>query len=178
MRACLNVEELRRLQLGQTAPQLERARFRDGLEEREGHRFSDDRRRLQQVLDGRGQPVDPGSEYGLNGSRNLDRVQGLGEAEGSTGSNDHPGFDERAHALLEEERIALRAVDEQALEWLQRRSRANEIIEKHRRALGRQGVDPQLRVIALTTPGMLILGAVVDEQEQAGAWKAVDDAVE
>jgi hypothetical protein len=41
-------------------------------------------------------------------------------------------------------------------------------------ALGRQGVDPELPIRGLAAPAMLILGPVVDEEEDPGTWETLD----
>ena len=45
-------------------------------------------------------------------------------------------------------------------------------------ALRGQGVEPELGVVGLAAPAVLVLGAVVDEQEHAGGGQALDQAVE
>ena len=45
-------------------------------------------------------------------------------------------------------------------------------------ALGRQRVDPELGVVALAAPGVAVLRAVVDQQQDPGGRQALDQAVE
>jgi hypothetical protein len=45
-------------------------------------------------------------------------------------------------------------------------------------ALGWQRVKPELGVVGLVAPGVLILRAVIDEQEDAGRRQALDQAIE
>ena len=42
----------------------------------------------------------------------------------------------------------------------------------------RQRIEPQLRIVGLAPPAVLVLGSVVDQQQEAGCWQAVDEAVE
>ena len=42
----------------------------------------------------------------------------------------------------------------------------------------RQRVEPELRVVGLAAPAVLVLRAVVDQQQQAGRRQALDQAVE
>jgi hypothetical protein len=45
-------------------------------------------------------------------------------------------------------------------------------------ALRPQRVDPQLEVVGLATPGMLVLRPVVDEEQDAGGRQALHEAVQ
>ena len=130
------------------------------------------------MLDRRRQPVDARGEHGLDGGRHLDRVQSFREPERAALAGDHAGLDERPHALLEKERIALGPVEEQALERLQRTARPQQCVEQRRRALGREGIDPELGVVGLAAPAVLVLGAIVDEQQHARRRQTLDEAVE
>ena len=57
-------------------------------------------------------------------------------------------------------------------------SGTEERIEQGLGALGRQGVEPKLRVAGLAAPAMHVLGAVVDEEEHPGRRQALDQAVQ
>ena len=57
-------------------------------------------------------------------------------------------------------------------------SDAEERIEQGLGALGRQGVEPELRVVGLAAPAMRVLGAVVHEEEHPGRRQALDQAVQ
>src|SRR5262249_11551335 len=75
-----------------------------------------------------------------------------------------------------EERIP--APDEQLFERLQPRVVAQEGMEELDRTLGRERVEPQLTVVGLASPAMLVLGPVVGQEEQLSRWQALDQAVE
>src|SRR5439155_20138619 len=45
-------------------------------------------------------------------------------------------------------------------------------------ARGRQRIDPDLDVVRLAPPGVLILGTVADEEQDARGWEARDQTVE
>ncbi len=68
--------------------------------------------------------------------------------------------------------------DEETLEGLQRWVVAEEGLQELARALGRERVEPQLAVVGLAPPAMLVLGPVVDEQEDPGRGQTLDQAVE
>ena len=50
--------------------------------------------------------------------------------------------------------------------------------EEFVRARRRQRVEPELGVVGLAAPAVLVLGAVVDQQQQPGGGQALDQAVE
>src|SRR5262249_58531304 len=78
------------------------------------------------------------------------------------------GLDEGARALLQEERVALRPLDEERLERSQLRSAAQERLQKFLRARGWQRIQPDLRVVHLVGPRVAVLRAIVDEEEDPG----------
>ena len=45
-------------------------------------------------------------------------------------------------------------------------------------ALGRQRVDPELPIVGLAAPAVLVLGTVVDQQQEPGSGQTLDQAVE
>ena len=55
---------------------------------------------------------------------------------------------------------------------------AQERLQELLGALARQRVDAELRVVGPAPPGVLVLGAVVDEEQEAGGGERVDQAVE
>jgi hypothetical protein len=68
--------------------------------------------------------------------------------------------------------------DQQPLEGLHRRVVAQESGQELASALGRERVEPQLAVVRLAHPAVLVLGPVVDEQEEPGRGQTLDQAVE
>ena len=90
----------------------------------------------------------------------------------------HPGLHEGLDALLQEEGVPLGPLDQHPLERRQARVLTQERGEQGFGALGRQRVDPELEVVGLAAPGVLVLGPVVDEEQEAGRRQALDQAVE
>jgi hypothetical protein len=88
-------------------------------------------------------------------------------------------LDEPLDDLLEEERVALRLVQNQVLEGLEGRTAVCPAILPHQGGqqllsfCRAQGVQPQLGVIGLAAPGMLIFGAIVHQQQQAHGGQAL-----
>ena len=109
------VEELRGLQAADGGVQLILGVLGNRLEQRKRHVLPDHRRRLENGLVPRRQPVDTGGQHGLHCGRDLDRWQRLRQPVGTALAQQGPGLDKRPHALLQEERVALRARDQQAL---------------------------------------------------------------
>jgi len=77
---------------------------------------------------------------------------------GPTLALQYPGLHQCAHALLQEEGIALSTRNEQVCERLQAGVVPEQDVQELVGAQRRQRVQPQLRVIGLATPAVLILG--------------------
>ena len=73
-------------------------------------------------------------------------------------------------SLLQEERVP--PLDEELLERRESRIVAEEHLEQLPGALGRERVQPHLTVGRLAAPGVLVLGSVGDQQQQAGRPQA------
>jgi hypothetical protein len=110
------------------------------VEQHDGHVLTDDRRRLEQVLVVRREPVDPGRQDHLHARRNLDGLDRPGQTIGAAFPGERPRLHERPDALLDEEGVA--APDQQSLEGLQRRVGAQECAQELARVLGRERVEP------------------------------------
>src|SRR4029450_5518516 len=63
-------------------------------------------------------------------------------------------------------------------QWLQARVIPEEGMEELLSTPWGQRVEPQLRVIGLTAPAVLILGPIVDQQQEPAGGQALDQAVE
>jgi hypothetical protein len=79
---------------------------------------------------------------------------------------------------LQEEGIPLGPLDQHPRERRERAVLAQEGPEQRLGALGGQRVDPELEVVGLAAPGVLVLGPVVDEEQEAGRREALDQAIE
>src|SRR5436309_5634927 len=143
------------------------ALFCDRLEHHERDLMADRRCRLQQALPIGRQPIDTGREDGADRRRHLDGVNGPSKSIGPALARDHLRLDQSPHALLQKEWIALGTLDEQSLQGIEARIAAEECAEDLFDALSRQWVDAELAVVGLAAPTVLILGAIVDQQENA-----------
>src|SRR5207249_11550967 len=104
--------------------------------------------------------------------------EGVRQAVGPWLAHQGPGLHQRPHALLQEERIALRALDQELIERAQARVVAQEGLEEGVGTHWGQGVQSHLRVVGLTPPAVPVVWSVVDQDEQTRRWQALDEALE
>ena len=161
--ACLNVysrsgksrglvEELRGLQARELGAHLVLRRVGDRQEQRHGHVLADDGGGLEQALVLGRQAVDARGQDRLHRGRDLQVLDGPGEPIGAALADQRRRLHQGPHALLEEERIAFRPLDQELLERAEGRVGAEERLEQLVGALGRQGIDPELAVVGLAAP--------------------------
>jgi hypothetical protein len=93
-------------------------------------------------------------------------------------ANEVGGFDQRAHALLEKQRIALGALDEKPLERRDAGFVADQRAQKFLGAGDRQRIDAQLPITGLAAPAVAIFRTVVHGQHHGGGRHRVDEIVE
>ena len=172
------IQELRRLQVRQAAVQRRLGQLRNGLEQRQGHLGANDGSRLQEPLLLRRQPVDACRQHGLHRGWHLNGRQRLCQAIGPGFAHQHPGLYQGAHALLQEEGVTLGARNQELLEGCQAGIIAQQGLQEFVGTGWRQRVEPQLRVEGLAAPAVLILGPVVDQQQESGRRQALDQAIE
>ena len=123
-----------------------------------------------------GEPVDARRQHHLDGGRDLDRLDRLRQPIPAALPLQRLRLHQRPDRLLQEERVP--ALDEELLERRERGIVAEERIQQLAGALGRERVQPHLAVVRLAAPGVLVLGPVVHEQQQARRAQALDQAVE
>ena len=102
----------------------------------------------------------------------------MSQSIGSGGAGQDSRLDQGAHALFQEEGIACRARNQHWGERRQARIVPQQGREERLDAGGRQRVEPQLRVVRLAAPAVLILRPIVDQQQEVGGGQAVDETVE
>ena len=113
------IQELRRLQVRQATVQRCLGQLRNGLEQGQGHLGANHGSRLQEPLLLRRQPVDACRQHGLHRGRHLNGRQRLRQAVRPRFAHQHPGLHQGAHALLQEEGVALGARNQELLEGRQ-----------------------------------------------------------
>ena len=97
---------------------------------------------------------------------------------GPWGARQDPRLDQGAHALFQKEGIAFRARNQQWCERCQTGVVPQQRREERLGAGGRQRVEPELRVVRLAAPAVLVLRPIVDQQQEVGRGQALDEAVE
>ena len=172
------IQELRRLEVRQAAVQRRLGQVGNGLQQGQGHLGANDGGGLQQPLLLGWQAVDTCRQHGLHGGRHLDALRGAGQTIRPRLAHQHPGLHQGAHALFQEEGVALGARDQQRLERCQAGVVAQQRLQELVGTRRGQRVEPQLRVVGLAAPAVLILGPVVDQQQEPGRGQALHQAVE
>src|SRR5262249_46899095 len=77
----------------------------------------------------------------------------------------HPGLGQGGHPLSQEEGVALGACNQQLFERFQAGGGPQEGLQELVGPRRRQWIQPQLRVVGLAAPAVLILRAIVDQEE-------------
>src|SRR5262245_35908516 len=113
------VEQLGRLELGESPPKAVLWHVRDGLQEREWHVLPDDGGGLKEALVFGWQPVNPGSQDRLHRGGHLHADHRLCQPIRTVLANENVRLDQCPHALLQEERVALGPLDQYPRERLQ-----------------------------------------------------------
>ena len=172
------VEEARALEPIQHRVLRVLGEIRDVAQHGEEHVLADDRRGLQHVLVLRGQPIDARRDQGLHRRGDLEAVHRSRRTVGATLPREEARLHEGPHALLEEERVAVRALDEEPLHRAQLRALPEHRAQHLGRALRPQRLEAELGVVGLVAPGVLVLRAVVEEDEDRRRGQARDEAVD
>ena len=172
------VEKLGRLEPAQALTDRLFREIGDGREDRIRHILPDDGRRLQEPALLCRKPVDAGREDLLDGSGHLDAADRHREPVGAALAGQRLRFHQGPDALLQEERVPLRPLDQPRGEGGERGVGSEQIVEELRGALRRQGIDAQLGVEALASPTMLVLRPVREQEQHMSGRQAVDEAVQ
>ena len=127
----------------------------------------------------RRQPVDARRQHRLHRGRHLDRSGAAAPGDRRPRSPTSTPVSTRVRTLSSRKKglPSVRAIRSR-LERLQAgivpQQRLQELVGARRR----QRVEPQLRVVGLAAPAVLVLRAVVDQQQEPGRRQALDQAVE
>ncbi len=156
------VDELARLQDRQHLLQLAAA-GRSHLSDHRDRRLPPDHRyRLQQFLLLSPQPIYARGQYALH-RRRQPHLRQLARRLHCPIPHQRALVEQGLHHLLDEERIALGALDDHAFERVEFHAFAQQRREHLPCALPSQRIQSQLRVVALVTPFMAVLGSIVDQ---------------
>ena len=157
------VQELRRLEVCQATVQCRFRQVRNGPQQGKGHVHANHRSGLEQVLLLRRQAVDARCQHCLHRGRDLNRRQRLRQAVCPGFAHQHSGLHQGAHAFLQKEGVARGAGNQQGLERCQARVVPQQGVQELVGTRRRQRVEPQLRVVRLAAPAVLVLGPVIDQ---------------
>ncbi len=105
-----------------------------------------------------GQAVDARRQHRLHRGWHLKAGERLRQAIGPRLAHQHPGLHQGAHALFQKEGIALGARNQELLERRQAGVVPEQGLQEFVGAGRRQRVEPQLGVVGLAAPAVLILG--------------------
>ena len=172
------VEELRRLQPCERRAKTVLRLLGDRLQQCERHILADHGRRLEQLLVFRSEAVDASGQDRLRRGRKLQGLDRAREPVGTAFPRESPRLDQGPHALLEEEGIALRTVDQESAEILKPSASPEQGLQQLRRTGQRQGVEPHLLVVGLVSPDMPVLRPVIHQQEQPRRRHALHQQVQ
>jgi hypothetical protein len=122
--------------------------------------------------------VDARRQDSLDCGRYLHPLEGLGQPIGPGGASQDRRLDQGTHALFQEEGITLGTPNQKRCKWRQAGVTPQQRREECLSAGGWQRVEPQVRVIGLAAPAVLVLRPIVDQEQQARRRQVLDEAVE
>ena len=112
----------------------------------------------------RRQTINPGRQDHLHRGRHLNARQGFGEAVRPALTVQRLCLHECTDTLFKEEGVSFGPLEEQLLHHLQLGGLPQEFFEQLLGSLGQQGVKPQLSIVGLTPPPVLVLRAIADDE--------------
>src|SRR5262249_27267411 len=151
------VEELSGLQVPEPAAQLLLGQLPDSLQEGEGYLGANHRCGLEETFLLGWQTVDASSQDGLHRGGDLQAVEGFERAIGAALADQSPGFHQGPDALLQKKGIALGALYQEPLERREAGVVPQQGLQQFLGTGGGQGIEPELRVIGLIPPAVLVL---------------------
>ena len=172
------VEKFRGLQVRELSAEIRLVPVGDGVKQVERDVLSDDSRRLQQLLLHEREPIDPRGQDCLNRGRHLNRIDGLDETIRPTLTHQGLGLHKSPHALFKKERVTLRPLDEELPQRGQLGAGAQKRPQEILGPFAWQRIDAQLRVVAPVSPGVLVLGAIGNEEQETSGEKRVNEAIQ
>jgi len=133
---------------------------------------------LQELFLLQRQAVDARRQHRLHRGRHLDTRHRLRQAIGPRLADQLLRFHQGAHTFLQKEGVALRLRNQTRFEWLQLRIVPQKALQQGLGTRRGEWVEPELDVVGFIAPAVLILGAVVDEQQEVGSGEAFYQIIE
>jgi hypothetical protein len=172
------VEELGRLEVRQPPVQAVPWQIRDGLQECERHVLADDRAALEQVFLFRRKAIHAGGQNRLDRRRHPRDLEGTLQAIRTPLADQGLRLDECLDALLNEERIPFGQLDQGTRHWAEARIIPEERPQQLVGVLRGQWVEPQLAVVGLAAPRVLVIRPIVHEEKSPSGGETLDEPVE
>ena len=148
------------------------------MQQRHGHLGADDRGRVQQALLVTRESVDARGQDRLDAGRDLDGMDGCGEAVGAGLAHERLRLYQGSNAFLEEERVPVRPLDQKALEVAKCGVGTEEDMEEFRGIRRCQRINACLCVVGLAAPPVLILRTVADEHQNTSTRQSLHKTIE
>lgn len=162
-------DELGPFEAGERGRQVARRQVGDPLEDGPRELLADERSRLKDPPLSFGETVDARGEHGLDGRRNLHRLDRAHQAIVPAATFEDCTLDERSNDLLGEERIPAGAGLDQVRQKRDRGMPSDEVIEELVSGRAAQGPQRDLAIVGLGRPLRAVLGTKVHEHEGPGA---------
>ena len=145
----------------------------------QGHLRANDRGRLEQALLLRRQPVDARRQHRLHRGRHLHGSAAAAPGDRRPASPTSTPVSTRVRTLSSRKKglPSVRAISS-CLSGARLGSSPSRACEECLGAGRGQRVEPQLRVVGLAAPAVLVLRAIVDQEQEPGRGQALDQAVE
>src|SRR5262249_46774201 len=121
---------------------------------------------------------DARSQHGLHSGWHLYVFWIPLQAIGATPPAEYSSLDESADTLLDEERIAFSPGNQKLLEPKQLPVRAQQRSKHRMDAFIRQRLEPQLLIVALASPSLLIFRTIAASEQDTCGWTSFDKAME
>src|SRR5262249_10977593 len=141
------VEKSGGLKMGETPPEVGLRSLDDLSKHDEGNVLADHGRGLEPRFLVVGKPVDTRGKKSVHALRELDRLDGTRASIRARLADEGSRVGQAAHALFEEERVAVGPLDQEPLYVGQRRVGADESVEEFVGASRGKGTDLDLRVV-------------------------------
>ena len=173
----LLLEKLRPAQPAERRPQLLAPEVGHRLEQGARHLLADDRRAVEHALVLERQAVDPRLHHRSHGGGHVDRRHGMGEAVPPRLAHEGAALHEVVNRLLEEERIASGALDQEALEREQLVVRAEQVAEQFAGPVRLKRPQVQAQGVRARDPPVVVLGPIRHEDER-GRRESIHEQLE
>ncbi len=156
------------MELLEPAPHLLHRHVGHRLQQVHRHLVADHRGGLEQTLVLVAEPVDAGGDGGAHGGRHLQRQGGTGEPVRAGWALERAGLEQAGHALLEEERVTVRARRHEPLERAERGAGAEQCVQQLIGGPRLERVHPHRGEARVPGPAVRVLRAIGARHQHVG----------